>query len=177
MQLLAVRLADRRDPDDAIVLGDALRELDVNGLITGRVRPVVFRLSPSANVHNSDGQTTFLVPGRESIHNVPLFASQPTREEWGKIWTMWFTSRRDIYRALVNSRVLPRSVKFHEIVWRPLYGMNDNTSLAYNLYVSRVPPRRKKPVETYLFRIERWDNDNPQTNGQHFDESHQLRLL
>ena len=194
MQRLGVRLIEQRNPDDAIVLGDAMQAAGIDGLITGRSRPVLFRTVTSVydetftRITSRDEQQMimrartrrpgFVVPAYEAIYNVAGFAAAPNDERWNAIWTMWVTPPRSTYRALVERRVgraepqiLPRTIRFGEIRWTDRFlpfHLTDNIALAYRLYLNRVPPRRKKPIDAYLFDVERRDEDNPHTREYHF---------
>ena len=189
MQRLGVRLIEQRNPEDAIVLGDAMQEEGIDGLITGRSRPVMFRTAWSGNANaltlariTSDNEwrtigrtqvaipTPFPVQAYETIYNVGRFAAAPNEERWNAIWTMWVTPRRTTYQALVGARLLPRSIRWREIQWRDMIRRPEDVALAYGLYLVRVPPKRKKPIDAYMFGIERRDGDNPRTREQHFDE-------
>ena len=187
MQRLGVRLIEQRNPDDAIVLGDAMQEEGIDALITGRSRPVMFRTNTGLLVSETytrittpDEQhkidyaratwPTFAVQGYEAIYNVGRFAAKPDEERWGNIWTMWITSRRATYRALVDAQILPSSIRFRELRWNNVIHLPADVQLAYMLDLERAPPRRKKPIDAYLFSIVRRDEDNPRTWNQHFDE-------
>ena len=189
MQRLGVRLIEQRDPNDAIVLGDAMQQEGIDGLITGRSRPVMFRArltqagtpgrtfasitTPNERetiLHTQVTSPTFVVQGFEIIYNVGGFAASPTSERWDAIWSMWTTPRRNTYRALVDSEILPRSIRWHELDWRNMHYLREEVALAYTLFLIRVPPRRKKPIDAYVFSVVRSDVDNPRTGNQHFDE-------
>lgn len=201
MQRLGVRLIEQRNPEDAIVLGDAMQEKGIDGLITGRSRPVVIRTEwtgggnaqaftgggnaqalariTSQDEWNVIGRTQvailerFSVQGYEVIYNVGRFAAKPDERRWGNIWTMWITPQRAIYRALVKAQLLPRTIRWNEIQWRSVPHLTTaDVSLVYGLHLVRVPPRRKKPVDAYMFTVVRRDEDNPRVRGQHFDEEH-----
>ena len=192
MQRLGVRLIERRDPEDAIVLGDAMQQEGIDGLITGRSRPVRIRVVSMAYGADSyarittrdeqrviahtrttsprNDQREFAVQGYEVIYNVDRFAAKPDEERWGKIWTMWVTPRRTMYRALVDTQLLPSTIHFHELQWQNVFHLPADIALAYRLHLVRAPPRRKKAIDAYLFSIVRHDEDNPRTWERHFDE-------
>lgn len=188
MQRLGVRLIEQRNPDDAIVLGDALQEAGIDALITGRSRPVVFRTSRgivddarlrrittrdelAIILRTRAEQPSFVVHAYEAIYNVGRFAASPNDERWHAIWSMWVTPRRETYRAMVHARLLPRTVRFHEIDWRSLIRYPPSAAeLGYSLYLDRLPPNRKRRVTANLFSIERLDVDNPRTQTMHIDE-------
>ena len=191
MQRLGVRLIEQRNPEDAIVLGDAIQEAGIDGLITGRSRPVMFRAvmraahlpgrtfasitSPAereAILRTCFATPAFFVQGYEVIHNVGRFAAKPNEERWNRIWSAWFTPRRATYRALVDAQLLPSSIRFHELRWRDVLHLPADVALAYDVYLERVPPRRKKPIDAYLFSVVRRDEDNPRTWERHFDEDY-----
>ena len=116
------------------------------------------------------------VGGRETIYNVGRFAAAPSEERWGKIFTMWITSTRDVYCALVRDGLIPRSIRFHEVTWtRNPQAFGVDWPLAYRLYVERTPSRRKNPVRVYLFDVFR--RDVPRTAEVHFDEPLQLGMF
>ena len=187
MQRLAVRLIEQRNPEDAIVLGDAMQQEGLDGLITGRSRPAMFRASltshavayePYARITTRNEQhmitrtrieePTFFVQSYEVIYNVGHFAAKPDEERWDEIWTMWVTPRRPTYRALVDMQILPSSIHFRELQWRDVVPWPADDALADRLYLVRVPPRRKKPIDAYLFSVFRRDEDNPRTREHHF---------
>ena len=189
MQRLGVRLIERRDPEDAIVLGDAMQQEGIDGLITGRSRPVMFRTmmtmshlpgrtfasitSPTERemvLRTGLYEPAFYVQGYEVIYNVGRFAAKPNEERWGRIWSMWVTTRRATYRALVDAQLLPSTIRFHELQWRDVFHLPADVQLAYALYLLRVPPKRKKPIDAYLFSIARRDENNWNTRTQHFDD-------
>ena len=84
---------------------------------------------------------------------------------------MWITPRRATYRALVEAQFLPRTIRWNEMQWRDVIRRPKDAALAYGLYLVRVPPKRKKPIDAYMFGIERHDSDNPRTHEQHFYET------
>ena len=196
MQRLGVRLIEQRNPDDAIVLGDAMQAEGIDGLITGRSRPVMFRITTPVTTADRETLTretlariatrdehrmiaraqmtspTFVVQGYEVIYNVGRFAARPNEERWNAIWTGWMTPWRATYRALVESQILPRSIRFGELQWRNVLHLPADVALAYELHLDRVPPRRKKPIQAYLFSVARRDEDNPRTWEHHFYEIH-----
>lgn len=198
MQLLAVRLIERRDPHDAIVLGDAMMELGLDGLLTGRSRPVVFRTaSPRYYAERNQNDLRritvdhewrdiarvrvelprFVQQGFEAIYNVGGFASSPTETKWNEIWTQWITPRRGTYRTLVDSKLLPRSIRPHEIDWSQIISANPNILLAYHLTLVRVPPKRKRPVQVRMFDILRLEENNPRTSEIFFDPKEEAAKL
>ena len=190
MQRLGVRLIERRGPEDAIVLGDAMQQAGLEGLITGRSRPVMFRTT--LNTHAADAyqpysriatrdeqrvitrtriaEPTFFVQGYEVIYNVGRFAAKPDEERWNRIWTMWVTPQRAIYRALIDAQLLPRSIRWRELRWNGGAHLPADVALAYRLFLERIPPKRKRPIDAYMFSIGRRDEDNPRTWEQHFDD-------
>ena len=190
MQRLGVRLIEQRNPDDAIVLGDAMQAAGIDGLITGRSRPVYFRTATTAHgdtfmrittrdeqriiEHTRWTSPTFAVQGYETINNVGRFAAAPGDERWNDIWTVWVTPLRSTYRALVEAQLLPRTILFREIRWDGPYGTGApdgyGSGLAYRLYLDRVLPHWKEPIAAYLFDVMWRDDDNPHTLEQHFDE-------
>ena len=190
MQRLGVRLIERRDPEDAIVLGDALQQAGLDGLITGRSRPVTFRTFHLPTLGDAQAlaritsqsewdilgrtqvavPTRFLVQGYEVIYNVGRFAAKPDQDRWGKIWTMWVTPRRAIYRALVGAQLLPRSIRWRELRWIDVTHLPADIALAYNLYLERVPPKRKRPIGAYMIGVGRRDEDNLRTWNQRFSD-------
>lgn len=190
MQRLGVRLIERHDPEDAIVLGDAMLEKGIDVLLTGRSRPVMFQAFNSAHdsrytritsreeedvlartsVARATGSIAFFVRGYEAIYNVRPFAQNPDGQRWDRIWSMWVTPKRAIYRALVDARLLPTSVRFHELRWDDV-SIRIVDGLMYALHLSRVPPRRKKPIAAFLFNIMRRDADNPRTQEYHFSDA------
>ena len=195
MQRLGVRLIEQRNPEDAIVLGDAMQTEGIDGLITGRSRPVMFHAAVAASgshfgpalgeiprittrdelhmiARTRIEQPAFFVQGYEAIYNVGHFAAKPDEEQWDKIWTMWITPRRATYRALVDARLLPSTIRFHELQWRGIILPPADVLLADALYLVRVPPRRKKPISAYVFSVVRHDEDNPRTRGSHFYEDY-----
>lgn len=122
----------------------------------------------------ADGRLPLVgVRGREVLYNVPRYAAQPNEEErWGAIFTMWITTRREIYRALVAARALPRSIRFHELVMQPGLG----EELSFRVFLERTPPRRQRPVRIYLFDVFR--DGSPATEEVHFyEDAAQLQLL
>lgn len=120
----------------------------------------------------ADTRFPFAVRGRELLYNVPHYSARPDEERWGKIFTMWITTRQDVYRALVAAGVLPRSIRFHELRSQDALGPD----LAYRLFLERTPPRRQRPIRVYLFDV--WRDDTPATREVHFDEDpEQLSLL
>lgn len=206
MRLLAVRVIERRDREAALVLGDAMMEHGIDGIVTGRSRPVRFRTRWPHAAHVNDlrqgrvdgaivtaaeaaailrvrtEEPTFFQQAREVVYNIPQFASRPTEESWRRIWSMWVTPWRGTYRALVAARILPATMRFMEIrhtgyVHR---SFDEDTLLAYRLSLHRVPRRRKRVATPWpwLFDIERRVSDNPRTDGVHFkDDGPQLPLF
>ena len=194
MQRLGVRLIEQRNPEDAIVLGDAMQEEGIDGLITGRSRPVMFRVMTTAHSDTYTRITSrnerhmiahtralprvdpdgakFFVQGYEVIYNVGHFAAKPDEERWGKIWTMWITPNRSTYRALVEAGLLPRSIRWHEVRWGNVLHLPDpaDVVLAHGLYLDRVPPRRKRLIDAYLFSVVRRHEENPRAWERHFGE-------
>ena len=128
MQRLAVRLIEQRDPHDAMRI---VSRDEQHAIARARMLP-----------------PTFFVQAYEVIYNVAGFAATPDEERWNAIWSMWVTPRRNTYRALVDSQILPHTIQFREIQWSAVLG----ATFVYRLYLERVPPRR------------------PRTQEQHFDE-------
>lgn len=180
MQRLALRTV-RGDRQAAIVLGDAMHEKELKYIATGRSRNVGFRVSylaPNVNWPSRIGDPSdWTVKGREMLWNVERFASNPSDEQWNKIFRMWITTHRDIYRDLARQGVIPRSVRFHELEFRRRYHgipKDSGEGLNYEIYLVRVPPRRKKPVKTRLFNLDRMDR--PETITTNFgDDAHLAR--
>ena len=203
MRRLGVRLIEQRNPDDAIVLGDAMQQEGIDGLITGRSRPVMFRTAWQNRISNDGGlarittqdewdvlgrtqmriPSPFFVQGYETIYNVGRFAAKPNEERWKAIWSMWVTPQRATYRALVGARLLPRSIRWHELRWADATHLPADVALSHRLYLERVLPKRKRPIDAYMFSVERRrpidaymfsverrDEDNPRTWNQKFSD-------
>lgn len=154
---------DLYDPRVRLVLSPG--EFDHMRAVRERLGPVFTGLPSVTNVR-----------GAETIYNVGRFAAKPSEERWGEIFTMWITSRRDTYRALVRDGLIPRSIRFHEIAWTTSPALTGGRDmLAYRLYVERTPLRRKNRVRVYLFDIFR--RDVPRTAEVHFDEPVQLGIF
>ena len=209
MRLLATRVIDRRDSEAALVLGDAMMEHGISGIITGRSRPVLFRTywPHAAHVIDLDRggrgsiatpmevarilrvraeEPTFRQQAREVLYNVTGFAREPTETSWGNIWSHWVTPWRGTYQAMVAAGILPASIRFLEFTHRDRpqpylvaeRRLDLNPLLAYGLYLTRVPRRRKLPVSSHLFDVHRLASDNPRTDGAHFkDDGGQLGLF
>lgn len=181
MRLLAVRLIERRDPNDALVLGDAMMEQGIDGLITGRSRPVIWRTDSwtfsALTVATRDEAAVvartqrehprFRQQAAEIIYNVAGFARKPDAEKWNAIWTHWVTPWRGTVQAMQAQGILPATFRFRELVRRN--APSNDALLSNDLYLERTPRNRKRPIQAYLFDIRRYDRDNPRTRGVEFD--------
>lgn len=175
LKRLALQTA-QGDRASADVLGDAMQERGIEKIATGRVRLAPFyvntrltrpmpmgvlTIEESSRIIDIQNEASRLrsrghrglgparVPAREVLYNTT----------WQNMFVMWITANRDVFRVLRAKKILPASVRFHEIVWETL-PLED---LAWNLYVERTPRRRKRPQRSYVFSVYR-DTDDPRTS-------------
>lgn len=192
MKRLALSVVRDHDAEAAQVLGDLVMETygatqrpgRYGGVETGRVRLALFQSEnapPRSSLvqarkiltrgellflNSPDGRALnralFSVPARETLYATDYFARHRTEDAWRSIFTMWVTDKRDTYQAMIRQRILPKTIRFHDLVWK-----NEiSADLGYRLLVERTPKGRKKPQSVYLFTVTR--QDSPATAEVHF---------
>ena len=185
IQRLAQQVIRNRDQEAAIVLGDHQQSIRAPYIETGRTRPARFEIMRAVvplhqmisnreyeildltmrNVGPLLGPRTpiqFWVLARERIYNLDLFAASPGKEHWRSVFAQWETSTRAIYQGLVRYGLLPRTIRFREILWRDYQGQwIGETVLIKHLILQRTPQGRDRPVEASLMIVRR--ADTPET--------------
>lgn len=193
---LAMIVAENRGRDSreaAQVLADLREEkygTEYERIRTGRVQTVQYDfdmfttrgpslLRPNESVAT---QGRVHVPSYETLYNVQRYARAhhqfppvDTERYWSDIWLQWITPRRNIYTSLVRVGALPRSIRFHELEWRPRVGLGADDADTFGLYLVRTPPRRKRPQTMYLFDLRRGEYRS--TRSRHFEDERQQEMF
>lgn len=179
----AIRFLLEDDKEALQVLADQANEEGWTAIRTGRVRAAYLYLvrlrsrivnpevlTPAELRSLATWVTDWLpVQAKEHIYNVEGYRftreAKERAKQFEKIFVMWTTSKRDIYRSLVRKGKLPRTIRFHEIVWESVITDQQEwsgTSLAFRLYIERRKPRSrsKKLLRHYLMDITRRDKES-----------------
>ena len=172
IQRLAQQVIRNRDQEAAIVLGDHQQSIRAPYIETGRTRPARFEIMravvpPHRMISNREYEilnltmntdSNFWVLARERIYNLDLFAASPGKEHWRSVFAQWETPTRAIYQGLVLYGLLPRTIRFREILWRDYQGQwIGETVLIKHLILQRTPQGRDRPAEASLMIIRRVD--------------------
>lgn len=174
LRRLALRVIEDGDSEAATVLGDALMEMGVDKIETGRVREARFVVGYPQTFESPYRTKIFFVRAKETLYNVDHFARAPSRERWVKIFTMWVTSKRAIYDAMRRQKVLPYKIgtrtlgkRFADVVWETDFAKGSD--LGFDLFDSTVRIRHtKRPM--FMFPIHRSDMHGRRTTAEvHFD--------